>query len=235
MMRVYALAYILSLYGVQSMPQIIEGFVAGQRYEIEFPLNVPEDEVTRATTEFFENLPLIGVRGSPSDLFEQAAQYTLENEGGYSADPDDPGGATRFGISSRSFPDVDLDSLTLQGAKDLYRREFWEKPGFDRLPFDDLAVKVFDAGVNMGTGAAGKLLQRSLNDIGSNESELLVTVDGDVGPQTLAAITQVDKDRLMSAFVIRMKKRYGDVARANPKTTKFLRGWMKRAERLPAQ
>ncbi len=219
------------------MSQVVTGFVEGQKYEIEYPEDMEQKQIIRATSAFFESLPITGVKGSPADLFEQAANYALENEGGDSDDKDDRGGKTRFGISQRAFPDLDISSLTLQDAKDIYRKEFWERPGFDQLPYDTLAVKVFDAGINMGTKAAGKLLQRALNDtvpIGAEEAELKkIKVDGRIGPNTLGEITARDQEELMAAYVKRLRKRYGDIVRRRPKNSKFLRGWMKRAERLP--
>lgn len=212
------------------MPTIIEGFVQSQRYELVFPDGVDEDTVTRATKEYFKSLAPTDVPGSASDLFEHAARYTLEEEGGFSDDPDDPGKETKYGISKRSFPEIDIHSLTKEDAKNIYRDVYWEKPGFSKIPDDTLAVKTFDTGVNMGTRAAGRLLQRALNDV---SPELQLTDDGHVGPKTLAATTRVDAQDLLNAYVKRIKKRYGDVVEARPTSAKYLRGWIKRAERLP--
>jgi lysozyme family protein len=211
--------------------QIITGFVNGQKYELHFGEDTDEATVTRATEEFFANLPIIGVPGTTSDLFEAAAQYTLEEEGVFSDDPDDKGGKTKFGISQRSFPDVDIDNLTREGAKGIYNEKFWVAPGFNLIPSDVLAVKTFDTGVNMGPRAAGKLLQRALNDVSPAE-EPLVT-DGQIGAKSLARMTRVPEDELLSAYVKRLKKRYGDIVENDPSQAKFLRGWTKRAERLP--
>ena len=218
------------------MVSIVEGFVNGERYEITFPDGIDEAEQTRATQEFFESLPLMGVRGSPSDLFTQASEFTLNEEGGFVDDPDDPGGMTKYGISKRAFPKEDIENLTLDRATNIYRETYWEKPNMDQIPYDTLAVKAFDAGVNMGTRASGKLLQRALNDIQASpdgEARQMVTVDGRIGPSTLAAIARADEQELTDAFVKRMKKRYGDIVEDNPKSMKFLKGWIKRAERLP--
>ena len=91
----------------------------------------------------------------------------------------------------------------------------------------------------MGTRAAGKLLQRALNDVvpvGAEEATVeKVAVDGRIGPNTLGEITRRDRGMLMEAFVKRMRKRYGDIVRNRPKNAKFLRGWMSRAERLPGE
>ncbi len=211
--------------------QIIEGFINGQKYELSFGDDVDEATVTRATAEFFKSIPTEGVQGSENDLFEAAAQYTLEEEGLFSDDPDDHGGKTKYGISQRSFPDLDITNLTKDDAKGIYRDEFWNGPGFSLIPDDALAVKTFDTGVNMGPRAAGKLLQRALNDVSPAE-EPLVT-DGQIGAKSLARMTRVPEMDLLDAYVKRIKKRYGDIVEARPSQSKFLRGWIKRAERLP--
>ena len=216
------------------MPTFVDGFVNGQRYEIEFDDGTDQETITRATQEFFEGLPLMGVPGSPADLFETASDFTSVNEGGYSADPADPGGVTKFGISSRAFPDLDVANLTLQDAKNIYKKTYWEKPRFNEIPYDELAVKVFDAGINMGTNAAGKLLQRAVNDLTPEDGDK-VAVDGKMGAKTLAATVKHDRGQLADAFVRRMKKRYGDIVDARPSSAKFLRGWIRRAERMPAE
>ena len=61
------------------------------------------------------------------DFFGHAITTTLQHEGGYVNDPADPGGETRYGISKRAFPQVDVKTLTLQQAKALYKVFYWEK------------------------------------------------------------------------------------------------------------
>ncbi len=211
--------------------QIIEGFLNGQKYELSFGEDVDEVTITRATKEFFAGISADEVRGGENDLFESAAQYTLEEEGLFSDDPDDHGGKTKYGISQRSFPDLDIENLTKDAAKGIYRERFWDGPGFSRIPDDDLAVKTFDTGVNMGPRAAGKLLQRALNDVSPAEEPL--ATDGQIGAKSLARMTRVPEQELLDAYVKRIKKRYGDIVEHKPSQAKFLRGWIKRAERLP--
>jgi len=59
--------------------------------------------------------------------FNQAIEKTLVNEGGYINDPLDAGGKTKFGISKRSYPDVDIKNLTVDGAKSIYKKDYWDK------------------------------------------------------------------------------------------------------------
>jgi len=113
--------------------------------------------------------------------FDHAFDLLINHEGGYVFDPRDPGGETRFGISKRSYPNLDIKNLTLAAAKELYRVDFWNRAQCDRLP-PDLAFDVFDAAVNSGIGQAIRWLQRSVG----------VADDGVVGPLTLAQIQRMD-------------------------------------------
>lgn len=111
----------------------------------------------------------------PSPAFEKAVALILKHEGGYVNDPRDPGGETKYGISKRAYPNENIAALTVERAKELYHRDYWQAIRGDDLPAP-LAVVVFDMAVNAGTGAAIKLLQRTLG----------VPDDGVLGPVTLA-------------------------------------------------
>ena len=95
------------------------------------------------------------------DSFPEAFSRTVGEEGGYVNDPRDPGGATKFGISKRSHPDVDIENLTIDQARDIYRREYWDANRLGELPAR-MAVAVFDGCVNSGAHAAIGWFQRAL-------------------------------------------------------------------------
>src|SRR5271166_7021852 len=113
----------------------------------------------------------------PSRAFLFAVQFTLVREGGYSNDPDDPGGETNFGISKRYHPDVDIKNLTVEGAQQIYWTDYWLKASCDKLP-PDVAFVLFDYAVLPGIGSASKALQNLVK----------VKADGEIGPATLAAV-----------------------------------------------
>lgn len=92
-----------------------------------------------------------------SRMFEDDVAFVLEREGGYVADPADPGGETNLGISHKAYPDEDIKNLTRSRAVELYKRDYWIKAGCDTLP-EPLALVVFDTAVNMGVGRAKQLL-----------------------------------------------------------------------------
>ncbi|MBK6594356.1 MAG: glycoside hydrolase family 108 protein [Burkholderiales bacterium] len=111
--------------------------------------------------------------------FDQVFDKLINHEGGYVFNPHDPGGETKFGISKRSYPHLDIHSLTLADAKTIYRRDFWDRAQCDKM-HPDLAFDLFDGAVNSGIGQAIRWLQRAVG----------VADDGVVGPLTLASINR---------------------------------------------
>jgi lysozyme family protein len=110
-------------------------------------------------------------------MFEQAFAVVIGHEGGYVDNPHDPGGETKFGISRRSYPKLDIRNLTLDQARTIYRADYWAKAYCDQMP-PALALLQFDSAVNNGIGQAARFLQLALG----------VTADGIIGPATLAAL-----------------------------------------------
>lgn len=108
--------------------------------------------------------------------FARAVALIIEKEGGYVNNPRDPGGETKYGISRRVYPALDIANLTEERAAAIYRRDYWNACRCDELP-PDIAVLVFDCAANQGVGAATALLQEAAG----------VKVDGAIGPVTLAA------------------------------------------------
>lgn len=121
--------------------------------------------------------------------FDAAFHRLLSHEGGYVNDPRDAGGETKFGISKRAYPHLDIKSLTVDECKAIYKRDYWGPAGCDAVP---PAVKyaVFDMAVNSGVRAAVKALQKSVGE----------TVDGILGPLTLQAVQSMPADRLRLRF-----------------------------------
>ena len=82
--------------------------------------------------------------------FEKAIEFVLSDdiEGGYVNDPDDPGGETKFGISKRAYPSLDIKTLSKEAAKHLYFKDYWKAGGCVVLLEPKLAIVHFDACVN---------------------------------------------------------------------------------------
>lgn len=133
--------------------------------------------------------------------FDFAIPFTLHHEGGYTPGlPDDPGGETRWGISHRSYPTLDLKTLTREAAIAIYRRDFWDALHLDLLPLP-LAVALFDGAVNQGPGAARGFI-RDLQGL------LGMAPDGIIGPATAAACEGKDLARLLRRLCVIRAIRY---------------------------
>lgn len=153
--------------------------------------------------------------------FERAVRYTLGNEGGYSLDPRDPGGETKWGISERAHPNVNIASLTREEAIEIYRKEYW-LPAYDNIEDEALAVKLFDLAVNMGRQRAHVLLQEAVNALG--EHRLLA--DGIIGPKTLQAVNASHRASLYNRFLCKADDYYRSLGKHY-----FLWGWLNRLYR----
>jgi lysozyme family protein len=152
-----------------------------------------------------------------------AVQAVLADEGGASSNPADAGGVTRFGISARAHPGLDIATLTRDGAVKIYWNEWWLRFGFEQLPAA-IAVKTFDLAVNMGGSNAIECLQRALRASG-----VPVTEDGAMGPATVTAAERADPAALMSAMRSEFAAHYRLVAAKQNRDQVFLKGWLNRA------
>ncbi len=174
------------------------------------------------------------------------ASAIVAREGGFVNDPDDPGGATKYGVTIGTMRRlrIDLDgdgdtdiadvrALSSDQAVDLFLQHYYATPGIARLP-EPLQASVFDMYVNAG-GNAVKILQRLLGQMG-----FPVSVDGAIGPQTLGACLKAWGEAgplLIDAYGIARRNYYFDLADRRPASRKYARtragrkgGWIKRAE-----
>lgn len=148
-----------------------------------------------------------------SRLFGHCVDIVLQHEGGYVHDPRDPGGETRWGISKRAYPSLDIAKLSREDAIEIYRRDYWQPLRCDELPAG-VALVVFDSAVNQGVGYAARCLQQALG----------VAVDRVIGPQTLGAAARVEQHGLVREIAARRGVRYGD----NPNVGVYGLGWFRR-------
>lgn len=173
-------------------------------------------------------------------IFQEAISKTLLFEGGYSNDPSDNGGETYRGISRHSFchwigwtlidghksdPDfpkcLDLDQQ-LQGLVVMfYLNTFWH---YDDIQDQDIADKIFDLAVNIGQVHAIKILQLALNQV----SNAALTVEGNFGKRTLAAVNASPKGSLLPVVRFKAAEYHTQIAQSHPQDEKFLKGWLAR-------
>lgn len=174
------------------------------------------------------------------------ATEIVAREGGFVSDPDDPGGATNYGVTIHTMRrlgldldrDGDIDAadvrrLSQKQATDIFVKHYFNKPRIDLLP-EALQPTVFDMYVNAG-GNAVKILQRLLSEFGKP-----VAVDGALGPKTAFAVAEVYKEAgeaLVDAYGIARRNYYFRIADRRPASRKYARtraggkgGWIRRAE-----
>jgi lysozyme family protein len=156
--------------------------------------------------------------------FDRAFVLVVGVEGGLSLDPKDPGNwtggapdkgsmkGTKWGISAKAYPDLDILNLSIEQAKAIYRRDYWDQCKCDQLPAP-LDVCVFDCAVNQGVGTAIKLLQEAVG----------ATVDGIIGPNTLARAAQARREQ---AAIFMADRLFKYMATAN--FDRYALGWFKR-------
>jgi lysozyme family protein len=159
-----------------------------------------------------------------SSKFLKAFDYLMYHEGGYVNDKKDAGGETKYGVSKRSYPHLDIKNLTRDQARQIYFCDFWMKCKCENVEDENIATKFFDLAVHMGIPQAVKLVQRALRAAGTQVIE-----DGIIGQVTLAAINKADPTDLLAALKSETAGYYRLLANANPSQQKFINGWLNRA------
>lgn len=154
--------------------------------------------------------------------FDEIIEKVLDHEGGYVNDPKDLGGETKYGITKRFYPDLDIKNLTKDQAKEIYKKDYWDKNKVDQLP-ERLRHVYFDMCVNMGKRTAVKILQRAAVNQGQK-----IKVDGGLGPITIEALANVPADSIQAYRV----KYYVDLINKKPEQEKFFLGWFRRAKEV---
>jgi lysozyme family protein len=155
-------------------------------------------------------------------LFERMVQIVLKHEGGYVHDPDDPGGETKFGISKSAYPDLDIEHLTVEQAKEIYYRDYYLKVKADQIPDKQLALELFDMAVNAGVAHAVMMLQELVNS----------RRDGVFGPKTLISVKGYPRrSALLWKYKYERLQYYIGLVRKNPALSRFLHGWASRVDK----
>lgn len=150
--------------------------------------------------------------------FQRCIDFILAEEGGLANHARDPGGLTKYGISQRSYPDINIGTLTREDAEALYHRDYWTPIRGDDFP-DGLALLLLDCAVNQGPATPIKLLQEALG----------MAVDGAPGPITRTCATRAMPD-LLGEFQALRAWRY----EINRNEDVFGQGWFRRLFRLYA-
>ncbi|UWQ13442.1 peptidoglycan-binding protein [Aliiroseovarius sp. M344] len=177
---------------------------------------------------------------------EEIATEIVAREGGFVNDPDDPGGATKYGVTIHTMRRLGLDldrdgqvtssdvnALTRDQARDIFLKHYFQKPRLAELPHP-LQASVFDMYVNAGSNAV-RVLQQLFAKMGYE-----LAIDGKLGPQTLGvarAAMKAAPEHLVDAYGIERRNYYYRLADRRPKSRKYAKrrdggkgGWIARAE-----
>jgi len=177
----------------------------------------------------------------------------MSHEGGYGNDPDDVGGETYKGISrvynpswvgwqvvdnlksGDDFPkNLELSEELQHLVKQCYKEKYFDPFRGDKMP-RELALEMFDTGVNMGVGRAVKFMQIALNVLNRNGKLYQDQVaDGDYGPTTHKCLTKylhTDNEMLLCKIInVLQGNHYINYMTKSPKQEKYARGWFKRVD-----
>ena len=154
--------------------------------------------------------------------FAKSLARVLVYEGGFSNDPDDPGGATMKGVtqgtynswrSRQKLPLTSVSKITDAELAAIYKNDYWDRINADDLP-TGVDFCMFDAAVNSGVGGAAKWAQAVCS----------VNVDGDIGPKTMTSIIAADPEDFIHEFCAH---RLGTLQRLKT-WGKFGKGWAAR-------
>lgn len=171
-----------------------------------------------------------------NDFFEEAFEYTLKNEGGFSNDAQDHGGATRYGITradaskfyGRSVSVAEMREFPLEDAKKIYRSWYYDANHCGQMAAKECAIPIFDIGVVCGIMTSAKMAQQVCNQLGCT-----LVVDGHIGLKSQDALNlTVHPAEFLRAFAARTEQRFRGIVANNPSQGVFLRGWVNRAHRL---
>lgn len=173
-------------------------------------------------------------------LVDNIIEVTIGHEGGYSNNPNDTGGATKWGITENVARNNgykgDMRQLPRETAISIYEKNYWYAPKFDQIAnvSSVIAAKLFDTGVNMGTSIPVKFLQRWLNAF-NNQGKLYsdISADGQIGPATITAFKAYLNTRGKDAEKVMLRAincsqgaRYLEISEARIANETFTYGWM---------
>ncbi len=137
----------------------------------------------------------------------------IGHEAGYVNNPNDPGGETKWGISKRTYPHLNIAALTRQDAMKIYYTDFWLVIQGDSMP-EAWAFQCMDFAINSGIQTAIRYLQRAVG----------VADDGHVGSITLSALGKMD----VNDFILRYNAERLDYMTKLSNWPNASRGWVRR-------
>lgn len=142
----------------------------------------------------------------------------------YTNDPKDKGGETKYGISKRSYPKLDIKNLTEEQAVAIYKKDFWDKNNLSALTHQDIAEILFYLIVHSGAETAICIVQRAVNKCGYT-----LKVDGKLGPLTMAVLNSSNWEWMEAEIRLAVCAWYLRIVDKDKSQAKFFIGWIRRA------
>jgi hypothetical protein len=179
---------------------------------------------------------------SCQDALFDPAGGVFAHEGGYQNSKKDGGnwssgkvgkghmcGGTKYGIACAYNPGVDVRNLTKDGAARIYERNQCAELNFPALKGQKLPNLMLDMAVNMGTGTAIKLVEKTVNMLNGIEGD--IPLRSELSPPFIEWINAYTADKtqrsLFYSMLIRVAiDRYTDIVQSNPKQAQWLLGWI---------
>lgn len=158
--------------------------------------------------------------------FEKAIHFVFDAEGGLSDNVHDRGGLTKYGISQKSYPSVDIANLTKEQAIQIYKEYYWDRMHCDTFD-ESLAIVLFDTGINCGVKIASQWLQSTCNTKGSK-----LLIDGKIGAKTILMALQYDQRGLLCGVTAFRLKLYNRIVSKDKTQKGFYKGWINRVSNL---
>jgi lysozyme family protein len=166
---------------------------------------------------------------------EQMIDDILRREGGFSDHPNDRGGPTKYGITihtlsrylGRPAQRHEVQSLSVEIARDIYERIYYINPRLDKLP-ESIQPFIFDSAVNHGPQQAIRFIQSVCNQAGYLPP---LAVDGIMGPNTLKGVEWAEQemgDLFYKALIEERRNFYYTIVKFRPSQKVFLKGWLNR-------
>lgn len=145
-----------------------------------------------------------------------------DKSGAYTNDPKDAGGETKWGISKKAHPQLNIKALTYSQAVDIYKTQYWNDL-YDYILSDAIAFKLFDMGILIGRKTAVRMLQKQVKANG-----FTIATDGNFGVITLTASNNLKVELLYDSYINALEKHFRRIVFLKPWNRKFLTGWLRR-------
>lgn len=170
-----------------------------------------------------------------SEKFNKAFELLMEDEGGFVNDEADPGGATKYGITQKTYEQyigrkveiIDMKNLTVEVAKEIYLKNYWNPLSCEYVNDAAIAICMFNTGVLHGLQTSAKTTQRVLSLLGAT-----IKIDGVIGGETTKHLNMIQAKTFLKLFHKLILERIETLVFNNPKLSKFKRGWENRTHRL---